>query len=73
VIRVRDAGPGIPAPELDRVFDPYYRVDAARSDVEGNGLGLGISRNIAVLHGGTLELRNHPEGGLEVVLKLPRA
>ncbi|MGH8371533.1 MAG: ATP-binding protein, partial [Gammaproteobacteria bacterium] len=42
VIRVRDAGPGIPAPELDRVFDPYYRVDAARSDVEGNGLGLGI-------------------------------
>lgn len=71
VIRIRDAGPGIPAVELDRVFDPYYRVDAARSDVEGNGLGLGIARNIAVLHGGTLELRNHPDGGLEAVLKLP--
>jgi signal transduction histidine kinase len=73
MIRIRDAGPGIPAAELERVFDPYYRVDAARSDVEGNGLGLGIARNIAVMHGGTLELRNYPEGGLEAVLKLPRA
>ncbi|HEX5339914.1 MAG TPA: ATP-binding protein [Gammaproteobacteria bacterium] len=73
LIRVRDAGPGIPADQLERVFDPYYRLDAARSDVEGNGLGLGIARNIAVLHGGTLNLRNHPEGGLEAVLTLPRA
>lgn len=73
VIRIRDTGPGIPENELARVFDPFYRLDAARSDVDGNGLGLGIARNIAVLHGGTLELLNHPEGGLEAVLKLPRA
>lgn len=72
VIQVRDAGPGIPETELERVFDPYYRVDTARSDVEGNGLGLGIARNIAVMHGGTLTLRNHPDGGLEAVLVLPR-
>lgn len=73
VIRIRDTGPGIPENELARVFDPFFRLDAARSDVDGNGLGLGIARNIAVLHGGTLELLNHPEGGLEAVLKLPRA
>ncbi|HET7395018.1 MAG TPA: ATP-binding protein [Gammaproteobacteria bacterium] len=73
VIRIRDTGPGIPENELARVFDPFYRLDAARSNVDGNGLGLGIARNIAVLHGGTLELLNHPEGGLEAVLKLPRA
>jgi signal transduction histidine kinase len=72
VIRVRDAGPGIPESELERVFDPYYRLDAARSDVQGHGLGLGIARNVAVAHGGTLQLRNHPEGGLEAVLTLPR-
>lgn len=72
VIRIHDAGPGIPANQLERVFDPYYRLDTARSDVEGNGLGLGIARNIAVLHGGRLTLRNHPAGGLEAVLSLPR-
>lgn len=73
IICVRDAGPGIPENQLERVFDPYYRLDAARSDVEGNGLGLGIARNIAVMHGGTLKLRNHPDGGLEAVLRLPLA
>lgn len=72
VIRVRDTGPGIPDAELERVFDPYYRLDTARSEVAGNGLGLGIARNIAALHGGTLSLHNHPEGGLEAVLTLPR-
>ncbi|MGH8378938.1 MAG: ATP-binding protein, partial [Gammaproteobacteria bacterium] len=39
----------------------------------GTGLGLGIARNVALLHGGTLTLRNHPEGGLEAVLTLPRS
>lgn len=73
IIRIRDAGPGIAEDQLERVFDPYYRVDSARSDVDGNGLGLGIARNIAVMHGGMLTLRNHPDGGLEAVLTLPRA
>ena len=72
VIRVRDFGPGIPAAELDKVFEPYYRVDSARNLEQGGvGLGLSIARNIAELHGGTLILRNHPEGGLEAVLTLP--
>jgi signal transduction histidine kinase len=72
VIRIRDAGPGIPADELEKVFEPYYRLETARSqDGGGTGLGLSIARNIAELHGGTLILQNHPAGGLEAILTLP--
>jgi len=72
-IRVRDAGKGIPENQLEKVFEPYYRLEEARSQAGGGtGLGLGIARNIATLHGGTLTLRNRPEGGLEAVLSLPR-
>lgn len=71
-IRIRDAGPGIPAEELEKVFEPYYRLDTARSQESGGvGLGLSIARNIAELHGGTLILQNHPAGGLEAILTLP--
>ncbi|MGH8377543.1 MAG: ATP-binding protein, partial [Gammaproteobacteria bacterium] len=73
-IHVRDAGPGIPENQLEKVFEPYYRLEEARSQAGGGtGLGLGIARNVALLHGGTLSLRNHPEGGLEAVLTLPRS
>jgi len=72
VIRVRDAGQGIPPEELERVFEPYYRLEIARSqDGGGTGLGLSIARNIAEIHGGTLVLQNHPAGGLEAILTLP--
>jgi signal transduction histidine kinase len=72
VIRVRDDGPGIPEEELEKVFDPFYRLESSRSrDTGGTGLGLTIARNIAEQHGGTLKLRNHPGGGLEAVLALP--
>jgi len=72
VIRVRDAGPGIPPQELDKVFEPYYRLEPARSqEGGGTGLGLSIARNIAESHGGTLVLQNHPAGGLEAILTLP--
>ncbi|HET7176500.1 MAG TPA: ATP-binding protein [Gammaproteobacteria bacterium] len=72
MICVRDRGPGIPAAELEKVFEPYYRLEGARSrEGGGTGLGLSIARNIAELHGGSLLLRNHPEGGLEAVLTLP--
>ena len=74
VIRIRDQGPGIPARELERVFEPFYRLEASRSrDTGGTGLGLSIARNIAQLHGGALSLRNLGEGGLEALLSLPRA
>jgi signal transduction histidine kinase len=72
-ICVRDEGPGIPEAELERVFDPFYRLEGSRSrSTGGTGLGLTIARNIAQAHGGELVLRNRPAGGLEAVLTLPR-
>jgi len=72
-LAVRDHGPGIPATELERVFEPFYRLESSRNrDTGGSGLGLSIARNIARAHGGELMLRNHPQGGLEAVLELPR-
>lgn len=72
-ISVRDEGPGIPEAELERVFEPFHRLESSRSrDSGGTGLGLSIARNIAEQHGGTLVLRNLPAGGLEAVLTLPR-
>jgi signal transduction histidine kinase len=72
-IRVRDAGPGIPEQELERVFEPFYRLETSRNrDSGGTGLGLSIARDIAQAHGGTLTLVNPPTGGLEAQLRLPR-
>ncbi|MDB5809817.1 MAG: putative two-component sensor histidine kinase [Betaproteobacteria bacterium] len=72
-ISVRDAGPGIPEAELERVFEPFYRLDASRNRATGGtGLGLTIARNIARAHGGDVVLLNRSEGGLEAVLTLSR-
>ena len=72
-IRVRDSGPGIPAQELERVFEPFYRLESSRNrDSGGTGLGLSIARDIAQAHDGSLTLSNLPGGGLEAALLLPR-
>ncbi len=72
VVRIRDAGSGLPEDQLEAVFDPFFRLETSRSrDTGGTGLGLTIARNIAENHGGTLHLRNHPDGGLEATLQLP--
>ncbi len=72
-ICVRDAGPGIPEAELERVFEPFHRLEGSRNrSTGGTGLGLTIARSIAQAHGGELVLRNRPQGGLEAVLTLPR-
>lgn len=71
-IRIRDGGSGVPEEELEKVFTPFYRLETSRSRQSGGtGLGLTIARNICEQHGGSLSLRNHPEGGLEVILKIP--
>ena len=71
-IRIRDGGPGIPQDQLHKVLEPFYRIEGSRSrDTGGTGLGLTIAHNIAQQHGGTLQLSNLPEGGLEVCLSLP--
>jgi signal transduction histidine kinase len=71
---VRDSGPGIPEQELERVFEPFYRVEASRNaSTGGSGLGLSIARNLAQSMGGDVTLRNREGGGLEAKVVLPRA
>jgi len=72
-IRIQDQGPGLPPAELERVFEPFYRVEGSRSrETGGTGLGLTIAKSVAEAHGGSLALRNRAEGGLEAALILPR-
>ncbi|CAG9266315.1 ATP-binding protein [Paraburkholderia unamae] len=73
-IRVADRGPGIPEEEIERVFAPFYRLDASRSKATGGtGLGLAIAQDVAIRHRGSLRLENRVEGGLVAVLRIPRA
>lgn len=70
-IEVRDRGPGVPPDEIPRLFEPFFRgTRGAGSGATGYGLGLMIARQVAELHGGTLEARNRPGGGLVVRLDL---
>jgi signal transduction histidine kinase len=72
-LRVQDEGPGLPADQLERAFEPFFRGEASRSrDTGGTGLGLGIARNVARAHRGDLVLANRPQGGLEATLTLAR-
>lgn len=74
VITVDDNGPGIPEAELDRVFDPFVRLETSRSrDTGGTGLGLSIARTIVQSHGGDISLRNREGGGLRATISLPVA
>ena len=71
-IEVDDNGPGIPASERDNVFRPFYRLDHARNQDDGNsGLGLAIARDIAKSHGGEIALGQSSMGGLRAIISLP--
>ncbi len=73
-ITITDNGPGIPEADLERVFDPFVRVEGSRSkETGGTGLGLSIARTVIHAHGGEITLTNRPEGGLRVEVVLPRA
>jgi len=73
VIAVRDHGPGVPSAALETLLDPFARVSAARTPSERHaGLGLSIAQRLVARSGGTLTARNHPQGGLEVTVRLPR-
>jgi len=73
VITVTDSGPGIPEQKLETVFKPFYRLESSRNrETGGTGLGLSIARNIALSHGGDLQLRNISPSGLAATLTLPR-
>lgn len=71
VIEVRDRGPGIPATEIERLKQPFTRMETARSDSGGSGLGLAIVDRVARMHGGTLELVRREGGGLVARVSLP--
>ena len=69
---VCDQGPGVPEALLARLFEPFVRVDAARSrDQGGAGLGLAIAQRAIQLHGGEVTAENIPTGGLRVRVRLP--
>jgi two-component system, OmpR family, sensor histidine kinase CpxA len=71
-VSVRDHGPGVPEKDLKLIFEPFYRVDAARDRAGGGeGLGLAIAARAIAVHGGTIEAHNVPEGGLEIAMRLP--
>jgi signal transduction histidine kinase len=71
---IDDDGPGIPEAELERVFEPFVRLEGSRSRTTGGaGLGLAIARTIARGHGGDVRLENRPHGGLRAILTLPKA
>ena len=71
-IEVDDNGPGIPPSERANVFKPFYRLDDARNQDEGNtGLGLAIARDIAKSHGGDITLGESSMGGLRAIISVP--
>jgi signal transduction histidine kinase len=72
VLDIYDDGPGIPAPDRERIFDRFVRLDSSRQRASGgNGLGLAIVREIVVAHGGTVAVVDEPGGGARFRVRLP--
>lgn len=72
VLRVSDSGPGVPPDSLDKLFQPFYRLDDARGRQTGGvGLGLAITERAVRFHGGKVSALNRPQGGLVIEIRLP--
>lgn len=71
VLRVADDGVGVPEGDLDALFEPFLKLDRARSHGMGYGVGLNLCQRIVHLHGGTIEISRREPRGTEVVVKLP--
>jgi two-component system, OmpR family, phosphate regulon sensor histidine kinase PhoR len=72
-LMVADTGPGIPAEDLGRVFERFYRVDKSRARPGGTGLGLAIVRNLVHVLGGEISVANRDSGGAVFTVTLPMA
>jgi two-component system sensor histidine kinase CpxA len=71
-LEVRDFGSGVPEGELEKIFEPFYRVQESRDRSSGgHGLGLSIAANAVHMHGGTIQASNVQDGGLVVSITLP--
>lgn len=71
-ITIDDDGPGLAVADMERVFEPFIRLEASRSrETSSVGLGLTIARSIVRGHGGDITLTNRPEGGLRVAVRMP--
>jgi signal transduction histidine kinase len=69
---VEDEGPGIPAADRDRVWEPYVRLDRDVDATGGSGIGLAVVQELVALHGGRTWLEDaRPSGGTRVVIELP--
>ncbi len=72
LISIRDHGPGVPPADIERIFEPFFRVAESRDrDSGGEGIGLAITAQVFKAHGGFARAQNHPDGGLEVLLSIP--
>jgi signal transduction histidine kinase len=70
---IEDQGPGIPEDCLEKVFTPFFRLEASRNRKTGGmGLGMTVARTIIRAHGGDITLENKQEGGLRVSVTLPQ-
>ncbi len=71
-IKVADSGVGIPEDCINHIFERFYRVDKARSrDTGGTGLGLAITKNIIIMHKGTINVYSEPGKGTTFTVKIP--
>jgi signal transduction histidine kinase len=74
VVRVEDDGPGIPEQDLERLFEPFFRVDRSRSRRTGGyGLGLSLCRRIMAAHGGSIAAKNRAGRGASFRITFPPA
>ena len=69
---IEDSGPGIPEGEQERIFAKFYQSETSR-EVEGNGLGLALVRQIVEISGGSVTVKNLPEAGCRFAVRLPEA
>lgn len=71
IVRVMDRGPGIPATEQDRIFEPFYRAPEGSRRSAGSGLGLAIVRGFVEANGGTVSVESLPDQGAAFAISLP--
>ena len=73
ILKFADHGPGVPEADIERLLRPFTRLDTARGQANGAGLGLAIVDRVIRRHGGKMRIRNRSSGGLVIEIGLPRA